>query len=102
MKTTLVAVALAAAVSTAAWAGSATVSAEPGGFQIAQDVDVQVGRDRDRDRDRARDEHRDQRDLSVGIGPGGVRIGPRDHCRTVTTTVERDGRSITRRERQCD
>jgi hypothetical protein len=100
MKTTLCAVALAAAVSTAAWAGSPTVSAEPGGFQIAQDVDVQVGRDRDRDR--ARDEHRDRRDLTVGVGPGGVRIGPRDHCRTVTTTVERNGRNITRRERQCD
>jgi hypothetical protein len=30
-------------------------------------------------------------------------VGPREHCRTVTTTVERsDGRQVTRRERVCD
>jgi hypothetical protein len=69
----------------------------------AQGIDVQIGRDRydrydDRyDRDRRRD------DYTVGIGPGGVTVGPRQHCRTVTTRIERDdGRMITRRERRCD
>jgi hypothetical protein len=69
----------------------------------AQGIDVQIGRDRydrydDRyDRDRRRD------DYTVGIGPGGVTVGPRQRCRMVTTTIERDdGRMITRRERRCD
>ena len=64
----------------------------------AQGVDVQIGRDRyDRyDRDR-------RSDTTVGLGPGGVTIGPRQRCRMETTTVERDdGRRITRRERRCD
>jgi hypothetical protein len=40
--------------------------------------------------------------VTVGVGPGGVRVG-RDHCRMVTTKVERgDGSSVTRRERRCD
>jgi hypothetical protein len=78
----------------------AVASATPLGVhevKIAQ-VDVQVGRDRDRD-------YREQRDpgVTVGVGPGGVRIGPRDHCRIVTTTVQRDdGRTVTRKERRCD
>jgi hypothetical protein len=68
-------------------------------------VDVQVGPgydryDRDYDSDRGR---RFDRDTTVGVGPGGVTIGPRRHCRMVTTTVERDdGRMIRRRERRCD
>ena len=63
----------------------------------AQGVDVQLGRDRDRYDDRRRN------DYTVGIGPGGVTVGPRHHCRTVTTRIERDdGRMITRRERRCD
>ena len=42
-------------------------------------------------------------DVTVGIGSGGVTVGPRQNCRMVTTTVERaDGRSITRKERRCD
>ena len=62
----------------------------------AQGIDVQVGRDRDRYDDR-------RNDYTVGIGPGGVIVGPRHHCRTVTTRIERDdGRMITRRERRCD
>jgi hypothetical protein len=64
----------------------------------AQGVDVQIGRDRyDRyDRDR-------RSDTTVGLGPGGVTIGPRQRCRMETTTIERDdGRMITRRERRCD
>ena len=50
----------------------------------AQGVDVQIGRDRyDRyDRDR-------RSDTTVGLGPGGVTIGPRQRCRMETTTIER-------------
>jgi hypothetical protein len=74
------------------------------GVKMAQGVDVQVGRDRDYRYDYDR-EHRRRydSDTTVGVGPGGVTIGPRQHCRMVTTTVERDdGRMITRRERRCD
>jgi len=66
---------------------------------MAQGVDVQIGRDRDRyDRERRYD-----RETTVGVGPGGVTVGPRERCRMVTTRVERDdGSSFTRRERRCD
>ena len=71
------------------------------GVKMAQ-VDVQVGRDRDYRYDSDRRYYRD-RDTTVGIGAGGVRIGPRERCRMVTTTVEGDyGRTYTRRERRCD
>jgi hypothetical protein len=78
--------------------------------KMAQGFDVQVGRDRDYDRDRdyRYDYDRDHRrrynsDTTVGVGPGGVTVGPRERCRYETTTVERDdGRRITRRERVCD
>ena len=64
----------------------------------AQGVDVQLGRDRDDSYC-----HRRDSDVTVGIGPGGVTVGPRRNCRMVTTTVERDdGRMITRKERRCD
>ena len=70
------------------------------GIKMAQGVDVQVGRDRD---DRYRDRRRYDSDTTVGVGPGGVAIGPRQRCHYETTTIERgDGRSITRRERICD
>jgi hypothetical protein len=66
-------------------------------LKMAQ-VEVQIGRDRDDSYYRRR---RD--DYTVGIGPGGVTVGPRQGCRMVTTTIERpDGRTITRRERRCD
>jgi hypothetical protein len=70
-------------------------------------VDVQIGRDRDYRYDRDRDDRYDRRrydsDATVGIGPGGVTIGPRRRCRMETTTIERDdGRTVTRRERRCD
>jgi hypothetical protein len=68
--------------------------------KMAQGVDVQVRRDRDDyryDRDRRYD-----RETTVGIGPGGVTIDPRQRCRVETTTIERDGRWITREERRCD
>jgi hypothetical protein len=72
------------------------------GVKMAQGVDVQIGRDRydryDRDRRRGYDS-----DTTVGLGPGGITIGPRQRCRMETTTIERDdGRTITRRERVCD
>ena len=42
----------------------------------AQGVDVQIGRDRD---DRYyRDRRRYDSDTTVGVGPGGVTIGPRE------------------------
>jgi len=90
--------AAAAAVLTTAPPATPTNAQE---LMMAQGVDVQIGRDRsdrsDRyDRDRRRD------DATVGIGPGGVTIGPRQRCRMVTTTVERGDRTITRRERRCD
>ena len=73
------------------------------GVKMAQ-VDMQTGRhyeDRD-DRD-YRDRRRYDSNTTVGVGPGGVTVGPRQRCRTVTTQVERDdGRMITRRERRCD
>ena len=68
------------------------------GVKMAQGLDVQIGRDRN-DRDRRRYDS----DTTVGIGPGGVTIGPRERCRMVTTTIEQDdGRRITRQERRCD
>ena len=75
-----------------------SVPAKAQELKMAQGVDVRIGRDRD-------DYYRGRRDsdVTVGIGPGGVTVGPRRNCRVVTTTVERDdGRSITRRERRCD
>jgi len=72
------------------------------GVKMAQ-VDVQIGRDRDYRYDRDRRYDRYDRDTTVGVGGGGVTIGPRTHCRMVTTTVEGDyGRTYTRRERRCD
>jgi hypothetical protein len=59
-----------------------------------------AGRDDRYDRDRRR---RYYSDTTVGVGPRGVTVGPRQRCRMVTTTVERDdGRRITRKERHCD
>src|SRR3979409_2087642 len=70
------------------------------GVKMAQ-VDVQIGRDRD---GRCyRDRPRYDSDTTVGVGPGGVTVGPRQRCSMETTTIERDdGRRITRRERRCD
>ena len=71
------------------------------GVKMAQGVDVQIGRDRDDRYDRD-DRQRFDSDTTVGIGPGGVAIGPRQRCRIETTTNERDGRWLTREERRCD
>src|SRR5262249_19192419 len=96
MKTALTA-ALAAAVLMPAPLLVGSVPAEAQNLKMAQ-VDVQLGRDRD---DSYR--HRRDSDVTVGIGPGGVTVGPRRNCRMVTTTIDRgDGRTITRRERRCD
>ena len=101
MKIAMAAIAAAAVLTTAPLV--TPVKAE--GVKMAQGVDVQVGPGRDRyyDRDYRHDRDYRDRDVTVGVGPGGVRVGPRERCRMVTTTVEReDGRSITRRERRCD
>jgi len=75
-----------------------TVPAKAQNLKMSQGVDVQIGRDRDDSYRRRRDS-----DVTIGVGPGGVTVGPRQHCRTVTTTVQRDdGRTVTRRERRCD
>jgi hypothetical protein len=75
-------------------------------IKMAQGVDVQIGRDRDDRYDSNRyDRDRRQRfdsDTTVGIGPGGGTIAPRQRCRIETTTNERGGRWITREERRCD
>jgi hypothetical protein len=89
----------AAAVLTAA---PLATPAKAEGVKMAQGVDVQIGRDRDDryDRDHRR---RYDSDTTVGVGSGGVTVGPRQRCRMETTTIERDdGRRITRKERRCD
>jgi hypothetical protein len=98
MKITLAVAAAAAVLTTAPLATPAKAQ----GVKMAQGVDVQVGRDRydryDRDRGRQYDS-----DTTVGVGPGGVTVGPRQRCRMVTTTIEGDdGRMIRRKERRCD
>jgi hypothetical protein len=96
---TLTAATAAAIVMTAPlFVGAIPAKAE--NLKMAQ-VDVQINRDRD---DNWRRDRRD-RDVTVGVGPGGVVVGPRarERCRTVTTTVERDdGRRVKRTERRCD
>jgi hypothetical protein len=98
MKIALAVVAAAAVLTTA----PPVTPAKAQGIKMAQGVDVQVGRDRD-DRYYRERRGRYDSDTTVGIGPSGITVGPRQHCRMVTTTVERDdGRRITRRERRCD
>lgn len=98
MKITAAIMAAAAVLTTAPLATPATAQ----GIKMAQGVDVQIGRDRDDRYDRDRRGRYDS-DTTVGVGPGGVTVGPRQRCRTVTTTVERDdGRMVTRKERRCE
>jgi hypothetical protein len=100
MKITLALAAAAAVLTTAPLVTPAKA------VKMAQGVDVQIGRDRDDRYDSGRyDRDRRQRfdsDTTVGIGPGGVTIAPRQRCRVESTTTERDGRWITREERRCD
>ena len=96
MKITLAVAAAAAVLTTAPLVTPAKA------VKMAQGVDVQIGRDRDDRYDSDRyDRDRRQRfdsDTTVGVGPGAVTVG----CRIETTTIERDGRWITREERRCD
>src|SRR4030088_2374085 len=97
MKIALVVPADAAVLTTA----PLVIPAKAQGVKMAQGVDVQIGRDRDDRYDRDRRRH--DSDTTVGVGPGGVTVGPRQRCRMETTTIEREhGRRITRRERRCD
>ena len=97
MKIALAVAAAAAMLTTAPFATPAKAQ----GVKMAQ-VDVQIGRERDDDR-YYRDRRRYDSDTTVGVGPGGVTVGPRQRCRMETTTIERDdGRRITRKERRCD
>src|SRR4051794_35246964 len=91
------AAATAAAIVVAAPVLVGSTPAQAQELKVAQGVDVQIGRDRD-ERVIRRD-----RDLSVGVGPGGVRVGPRrERCPTVTTTVRRgDGTRVKRTEERC-
>lgn len=99
MKIALVAAAAAAAA--VLTTGPLPTPANAQGVKMAQGVDVQIGRDRD-DRYR-RDRGRYDSGTTVGIGPGGVTVGPKQRCRTETTTIERDdGRMIKRKVRRCD
>ena len=87
------AVAIAAAVLMPAPLLAGAIPAEAQNLKMAQ-VDVQIGRDRDR--------RRGDQGTTVGVGPGGVTVGPKQNCRMVTTTVEQGGRTVTRKERRCD
>jgi hypothetical protein len=73
------------------------------GIKMAQ-IDMQTGRHyEDRDPGYYWERRGYDSSATVGVGPGGVTVGPRQRCRTVNTQVERDdGRMITRRERRCD
>jgi hypothetical protein len=97
------AAATAAVVFTAASSFGGVVPAKAENLKMAQvGVEIGVGQDRGVREERVIRERRRDSDVTVGVGPGGVRVG-RDHCRMVTTKVERgDGSSVTRRERRCD
>jgi hypothetical protein len=70
------------------------------GVKMAQ-VDMQTGLHLDDPDNRNR--RRYDSNATVGVGPGGVTIGPRQRCHMETTTIKRDdGRRITRRERICN
>ena len=101
MKRIALTAAAAAVFFTAGLSFGGGIPAHAENLKMAQ-VDIQVGRDRDVREERS---HRDRRDsgATVGVGPGGIVVGPRERCRTVTTTVDRDdGRRVTRKERVCD
>ena len=86
MKTTLLAIATAAAVLTAAPLLAGTAKADP--IRLAQaDVNVRIG---------AVGEPRHHRRGVV------VETDGRAHCRTVTVREWRHGMRVTRTERQCD
>src|SRR5258708_5203267 len=98
MLKTAFAVATAASFFTIAPMVAGTTPAHAQNLKTAQ-VDVEVGRERDEGRFRG-----EREGVTVGVGPSGVRVGPRrERCHTVTTIVERDdGRRVKRTERRCD
>jgi hypothetical protein len=72
------------------------------GVKMAQ-VDMQTGLHLDDPAHYSKDRRRFDSNTTVGVGPGGVTIGPRRRCRMETTTIKRDdGRSVTRREQVCN
>jgi hypothetical protein len=73
------------------------------GIKMAR-VDMQTGRHfEDRDPTTIGKRRGYDSNATVGVGPGGATIGPRQRCRMETTMIERDdGRRITRRERVCN
>src|ERR1700737_1658169 len=61
-------------------------------------VDMQTGLHIDVPAHYSRDRRRYDSNATVGVGPGGVTIGPRQRCRMEATTIKRDdARRITRR-----
>jgi hypothetical protein len=70
-------------------------------IKMAQ-VDMQTGLHLDDPAHYSRDRRRYDSNATVGVDPGGVTNGPRQSCRVETTTIKRDGRRITRRERVCN
>jgi hypothetical protein len=72
------------------------------GVKMAQ-VDMKTGLHIDDPAHYSRDRRRYDSNATVGLGPGGLTIGPRRRCRIETTTIKRDdGRRITRREHACN
>jgi hypothetical protein len=66
-------------------------------------VDMQTGLHIDDPAHYSKDRRRYDSNATVGVGPGGVTIGPRQRCRMETDAIKRDdGRRITRRERACN
>jgi hypothetical protein len=72
------------------------------GVKMAQ-VDMQTGLHIDDPAHYSGDRRRYDSNTTVGVGPSGVTIGPRQRCRMETTTIKRDdGRRITRRGHVCN
>lgn len=72
------------------------------GVTMAQ-VDMQTGLHLDDPAHYSWDRRRYDSNATIGVGPGGITIGPRQRCRMETTTSKRDdGRRVTRREHVCD
>jgi hypothetical protein len=96
-------IALAVLAAAAVLTAPLVTPAKAQGVKMAQ-VDMRTGRHfEDRDPGYYRERRGDDSNVTVGVGPSGVTIGPRHRCRMETTTIERDdGRRITRRERRCD
>ena len=95
-------IALAVLAAAAVLTAPLVIPAKAQGVKMTQ-VDMQTGRHLD---DRDPGYYRERRgydsNTTVGVGPGGVSIGPRRRCRMETITKRDDGRRITRRERRCD